>query len=95
MLGIIIGVAAVIIMVSIVEGSNKQIRDYYESMGTNKIEVYAYRWNGEDITDELYDYCLSLNELVLGVTPNATYWGGGIKYNTISTDDMEYGRTQV
>ena len=49
MLGIIIGVAAVIIMVSIVEGSNKQIRDYYESMGTNKINVYAYKWSGEDV----------------------------------------------
>lgn len=95
MLGIIIGVAAVIIMVSIVEGSNKQIRDYYESMGTNKINVYAYKWSGEDVTDELYEYCLSLDELVLGVTPNAYYWGGSIRYKTVSTDKMEYGGPQV
>lgn len=95
MLGIIIGVAAVIIMVSIVEGSNKQIRDYYESMGTNKINVYAYKWSGEDVTDELYEYCLSLDELVLGVTPNAYYWGGSIRYKTVSTDKMEYGEPQV
>jgi len=95
MLGIIIGVAAVIIMVSIVEGSNRQIREYYESMGTNKIEIYAYKWNGEDITDELYNYCLSLDELVLGVTPSAYYWGGSIRYKTVSTDNMEYGRPQV
>lgn len=95
MLGIIIGVAAVIIMVSIVEGSNKQIRDYYESMGTNKINVYAYKWNGEDITDELYEYCLSLDELILGVTPNAYYWGRGMRYKTVSTDNMEYGGPQI
>lgn len=95
MLGIIIGVAAVIIMVSIVQGSNKQIRDYYESMGTNKITVYAYQWNGADITDELYNYCLSLDELVMGVTPNAYYHGRGIKYKTISTDNMEFGSPQV
>jgi len=96
MLGIIIGVAAVIIMVSVVQGSNQQMKDYYESMGTNKITIYASQWNGADITQDLYDYCLSLDDLVMGVTPNAYYYNrSGIKYKTVSTENMENGRTQV
>jgi len=96
MLGIIIGVAAVVIMVSIVQGSNKQMQEYYESMGTNKIEVYAYQWNGKDVSDELYDYCLSLSDLVMGVTPQGYYWAqNGIKYGTTTTNNMEYGSPQI
>ena len=96
MLGIIIGVAAVVIMVSIVQGSNKQMQEYYESMGTNKIEIYASQWNGNDISDELYDYCLGLSDLVMGVTPQGYYWAqNGIKYGTTTTNNMEYGSPQV
>lgn len=91
MLGIIIGVAAVVIMVSIVQGSNQKTKDYYESMGTNKVSVSAYQFNGKDITQALYDYCLSLENLVLGVTPNGSYYGS-VKYQTKSTDsNMQYG----
>ncbi len=39
MLGIIIGVCAVIIMISLVQGSTKSILDRLESMGTNMISV--------------------------------------------------------
>ena len=39
MLGIIIGVAAVIIMVSLVQSSTAQIKAQMESMGTNMISV--------------------------------------------------------
>ena len=91
MLGIIIGVMAVVIMVSIVQGSNKMSQEYYERMGTNKITVSARKWNGADISQELYDYCLSLSDLVLGVTPSATFWSeSGIKYNASTTANMEY-----
>ena len=95
MLGIIIGVAAVMTLVSVVQGQNKTLRDYYESMGTNKINVYAYNWGGKDITNDLYDYCLSLNELVTGVTPNGYYWGD-IKYKATSTSgNMEMGNASI
>jgi len=95
MLGIIIGVAAVMTLVSVVQGQNKTLRDYYESMGTNKINVYAYNWGGKDITNDLYDYCLSLNELVTGVTPNGYYWGD-IKYKATSTNgNMEMGNASI
>ena len=95
MLGIIIGVAAVMTLVSVVQGQNQAMRDYYESMGTNKIDVYAYNWGGKDITDDLYDYCLSLNDLVTGVTPNGYYWGD-MKYKATSTNgNQEFGSASI
>lgn len=42
MLGIIIGVASVVIMVSVVQGSNKKQLEYFEKMGNNKISVNIY-----------------------------------------------------
>ena len=41
MLGIIIGLAAVIILVSYAQGQNMAMKAYYESMGSNKINVSA------------------------------------------------------
>ena len=58
MLGIIIGIASVMIIVSVVNGSNQKMMEYYESMGTNKINVSAYSWNGRDMFKDIYDYCL-------------------------------------
>jgi putative ABC transport system permease protein len=95
MLGIIIGVAAVMILVSVVQGSNNEMKAYYESMGTNKVNVSAYVWNGKDITQELYDYCLSLKSSVIGVTPNSTTWGE-VKYKaTLASSNPKYGGPQL
>ncbi len=88
MLGIIIGVAAVMIMVSVVQGQNREMKEYYEAQGTNKIDVYAYQYNGLDITEDLYQYCLSMPDLVLGVTPNGRSWGT-VKYLTTNCDNNE------
>ena len=46
MLGIIIGLAAVIILVSYAQGQNAAMRAYYESMGTNIVQVNASSWDG-------------------------------------------------
>ena len=94
MLGIIIGVAAVIIMVSVVRGSNQQLRAYYERLGNNRITVSAQQWGGRDISQTLYDYCLSLGPLVLGVTPDATT-EGPIIYRDKNTEDMENGSPTI
>ncbi|MDR1217469.1 MAG: ABC transporter permease, partial [Oscillospiraceae bacterium] len=98
MLGIIIGIAAVMTIVAVVQGSNKQTMEYYESQGTNKIDVYAYQWNGKDVSQRLYDYCLSLNELVSGVTPNLYYYGGSssLKYKAVDcANNPDYGMPQI
>ena len=73
MLGIIIGVAAVVIMVSIIQGQNQMWMEYMQSQGTNRLDVEASTWgyNSKDISGELSDYCMGLGDLVVGVTPNA------------------------
>lgn len=71
MLGIIIGLAAVIVLVSYAQGQNMAMQRYYESMGTNKISVSAYDWTGgTDISQPLYDYCLNLSDQVVGFLPH-------------------------
>ena len=51
MLGIIIGLAAVIILVSYAQGQNMAMKAYYESMGSNKINVSAYTWGNSSSVD--------------------------------------------
>ena len=72
MLGIIIGVASVVIMVSVVQGQNRKNMEYFEKMGDNKINLYAYSYNdtNNETSQKLYDYCLSMSDSVLGITPN-------------------------
>ena len=89
MLGIIIGIASVMIIVSVVNGSNQKMMEYYESMGTNKINVSAYNWNGRDMFKDIYDYCLGMDEYVAGVTPQA--WASGIiKYGAKTSENLEW-----
>ena len=75
MLGIIIGLAAVIILVTYAEGQNLAMKAYYESMGTNTITVSAYSWGmgSSNVGQQLYDYCLGMED-VAGVAPNG--YGG-------------------
>ena len=97
MLGIIIGVASVVIMVSVVQGQNKKQMEYLEAMGDNKINVYASRWYGSsgDISELLYEYCLGMQDLVVGVTPQIEVWQeitikyGAKTFNTQNWDDWE------
>ena len=71
MLGVIIGLAAVIILVSYAQGQNMALRAFYESMGSNTISLYAYSYGNsgpQDVGKIIYDYCLQLDD-VLGVSP--------------------------
>lgn len=91
MLGIVIGVAAVIILVSLVQGYQRSTMEYYEKQGVNKISVYAYSYYGgqKNLSQELFDFCLSLDDLVLGVTPNSSNWGANIKYKAKRGQDVQ------
>ncbi len=75
MLGIIIGVASVVIMVSVVQGQNKKNMEYFEKMGQNKIifDAYANYDMNNETAQKLNDFCLSLGDLVLGITPSVQY----------------------
>ena len=87
MLGIIIGIAAVMTIVSVVSGSNKKSMEYFQAMGANRITASGYLYDGGDAFSEIYDYCKGL-DLVVGVTPSG-YVGGTIKYGTKVSDAFE------
>jgi len=96
-LGIFIGIAAVMTIVSVMEGMKQKSMEQFEAMGTNRITVSIYSWvwdeEGNQITKDyfpdLYDYCNSLKEYVVGATPTA--WANvTVSYGTKSSSNMEY-----
>ena len=96
-LGIFIGIAAVMTIVSVMEGMKQKTMEQFEAMGSNRITVSIYSSmydaEGNDISKDyfpdLYDYCNGLKEYVLGVTP--TGWcNATVSYGTKSTANMQY-----
>ena len=93
MLGIIIGVASVVVMVSVVSGQNKRNMEYYEKMGDNKIDVSANSYTGQNMDQILNDFVLRMGDIVVGITPNIQLHGEEmlVKYGakTYSTQNWE------
>ena len=89
MLGIIIGVTAVIALVSVMQGYNANITQYYEKMGVNKITVSAsvYQfYDSEKLTTELENYVLNdIGDIATGVSPSAET-SGTLAYRSQSLD---------
>ena len=71
MLGIIIGISAVIVMVSLVQATTRQITESLESMGTNMISVMIFgRGSTRTITeDDLFNFTAKNTEVIQGVAP--------------------------
>lgn len=95
MLGIIIGVGAVVIMVSVIQAQNKRSMEYLESMGNDVLNVQAWSWGMGDVSDEIYNYCAGLTDLVTAVTPNAQlYRSTVIKYGskTLDSNQMDWDK---
>lgn len=88
MLGIIIGIAAVMTIVSILQGMNHKTMEMYEAMGSNKISVNASAFNGLPLFDDLFEYCLQLDDLVEGVTPQGTL-SATVVYGVKNSTSME------
>lgn len=86
MLGIIIGVAAVIILVSLVDGFKNTLISEFESMGTNTITVSIRARGGTRTVSEeqMIELCSENSGILLAVTPNVTA-GGTAK---IGTEDL-------
>ena len=96
MLGIIIGIASVMTIVSTVNGMNQESMKQFEAMGTNKVNVYAYRYDRREVFDDLYNYCRSLGtDLVLGITPNANLGNVTVVYGSKSSKAMEKNRENM
>lgn len=89
MLGIIIGIASVMTIVSVVNGQNQQSLKQFEAMGTNRISVSLSMFDGRDCFEDLYNYCNGLgNDLVVGVTPSGMA-SATIVYGTKNSDAMQ------
>ena len=96
-LGIFIGIAAVMTIVSIMEGMKELTRQQYEAMGSNRVTVYiwSYMYDDEgnslapDYFPKLYEYCNGLKDQIEGVTPEG-YLNATVVYGTKSTDNMGY-----
>ena len=89
MLGIIIGIASVMMIVSTINGMNRKSLEQFEAMGTNRVEVSCYLYNGQDAFESIYNYCSGLgNDLVLGVTPTG-YCSPTVVYGSRSTESMQ------
>ena len=95
MLGIIIGVTAVLVLVALVSGYNADITAYYEKLGVNKVNV-TVNWydtsRSVDVIDALYDYGNGeLGDMVLGVSPDLST-SLPMKYRTTTLDSGKIGR---
>ena len=96
-LSIFIGIAAVMTIVSTMEGMKAKTMEQYAAMGANRISVsvyaYTYDENGNSISKDyftdLYKYCSGLKDYVIGVTPNSQA-NATVIYGTKSTANMEW-----
>ncbi len=80
MLGIIIGVAAVIILVSIVTAYIGQVIESFENMGANKITIFARSFSTRRLTDEMmYDYWDEHYDLITALSPEVTLNSATVK----------------
>ena len=101
MLGVIIGIAAVMTIVSVMSGYAAKTMEQFSAMGSNKISVsidnYIYtedengNWvpAGKDYFPDLYAYCKSLTEYVVGVTPEARA-SVSVVYGTKNSANFEW-----
>ena len=95
-LSIFIGIAAVMTIVSVMEGMKAQMMKQFSAMGANRVQVSIYSWmydaDGNNISHnyfpDLYDYCQSMKETVVGVTPNGQA-NATVVYGTKNSANME------
>ena len=95
-LGIFIGIAAVMTIVSVMDGYRRAMMDQYASMGTGILNVEVGSWmydaEGNDISPdyfpEIYQYCNTLDS-VIGITPEGRL-GATVSYGAKSTANMNW-----
>jgi len=78
MLGVIIGVASVIALVSIGEGARREVVQNFESIGTNILRLYMNRWDVRLTMDQVQELRQRVPDMEL-VMPEVG-WGGQITY---------------
>ena len=86
MLGIIIGVASVIIIISLGNGMTKMTEDQFSKMGSNQIIVYLMEMNGKSSrsvsVDDMYALVEQYPEYLDGVSPMVQVSGASVRRGT-------------
>ncbi len=91
MLGIIIGVAAVIIITSLGNGMQNYMNDQFEEMGSNLVQVYVYpSGSSMDVrADDMFALVAKYPKYLTGVTPYINVSG------TVRHGSDEFKRTSI
>ena len=86
MLGIIIGVAAVIVIVSLGNGMQQYMNSQFEQIGVNLIQVaiYSYGGNREVEPDDMYALAEKYPQYIDSVSPSTTVRRGADEYDHTS-----------
>ena len=81
MLGIIIGVAAVIIIISLGDGMNAMINDEFDKMGSNLLQVYDMGRGGsiQSDPDDMYELVDEYPDYLRAVSPMVSLSGAHLK----------------
>ena len=96
-LSIFIGIAAVMTIVSTMEGMKAKTMEQFAAMGANRIEVsvyaYMYAEGGNPISKDyfagLYRFCSGLKESIIGITPKGSS-NATVVYGTKNSSTMEW-----
>jgi putative ABC transport system permease protein len=98
MLGIIIGVCAVLVLVAMVTGYNSDLTSYYEKQGVNKVEIsitYYTASRSPDVTDDLATYANDeISDIATGTTPDLSTTGKVIYKGTNADTTIYLGSSQ-
>ena len=88
MLGIIIGVMAVIVIVGLGNGMTKSMRDSFSALGTNTLSIQVWGYGSRTVpVEEMYDICQRHSDLIKAVSPQIEFSGnasGTLKIGTTS-----------
>ena len=92
MLGIIIGVAAVIVITGLGSGMEKYMREQFESMGTDTLSVYVFgRGNQKMTVDDMQKIVDENSEYLDKMTPSVSFQGS----KRVGTESMNSNVTGV
>ena len=99
MLGIIIGVMAVIVIVGLGNGMTKSMRDSFSALGTNTLSVQVWGNGSRTVpVEEMYKLPTKYPELIQSISPQIDFSGSGTlkigtnsyRWSTISGVDENY-----
>ncbi len=93
MLGVIIGVASVIALVSIGEGARKEVIDNFERMGTNILQLSMNRWDARLTSDQVEELHTRVPDMEMAMP--SVWWGGEVVYEGKTRYASAQGVTEI